>query len=291
MDATQLSADLNARYNNQLNCLQVLSSGSVEGRYVTTALGPVWVLEAGPKDGPPLIALHGLHTPGPFNLEFFWSLAQNFRVISPDIPGQAGKTPGIAPLPAGQAYAMWLDQLMDELAIDACPMVGLSFGAAILLDMAAYKPERINRASLVVPAGFFRPLWRPLKQLVMPFLGFKLHTDQLHFDQLMKPLMGENWPELERYYYSVFEAGIPMTLIPPGPFAVSDLSRFSAPVQLIYAQDDLYFDPDKLLKKAMQALPSIQEHRLINDLHVPSEQNRLLIQDDVLGFMRNKTGI
>ena len=284
MDATMLSLDLKQRYEEQR---QKLSSvvPSLDGEYIQTSFGPVWVMTAGQAEAPPLLLLHGLHTVAPFCIEFFARLAENYRVICPDIPGQAGKTPGMAPIPSNQAYAIWVEELLDSLKIDRCPAVGLSFGGAVLLDLATRAPDRITAASLVVPAGFFRPIWRPLKKLLMPFVGFKLHTDQLHFDQLMKPLMGDNWPELESYYFAVFQAGMPMTLIPPGPFEKHNLQQFNSPVQLIIAADDLYFAPDKIKKCARNVIPNLCQVVEIEGLHIPSETNRQRIEQQVLEFM------
>lgn len=287
MSATLFSPELKHQYEQQCQRLPQ----PVRGYHLQTPTGPVWVLEAGPEDAPPLLALHGLHTPAPFNLELLWPLTEHFRVISPDLPGQAGQTSGVAPLPTQQGYAHWLNQVMDALGIQSCPMVGLSFGGSVLLDYATLHPERISAASLIVPAGFFRPLWRPLKKLFMPLLSFKLHTDRLHFDSLMQPLMADNWPALEQYYYAVFLAGIPMTMLPPGPFRVEDLKDFKAPVQLFVAEEDVYFAPDKLVQKARAALSNLQQLHRIDDLHVPNANSRSFIQKEALAFMLNKTGM
>ena len=282
MDSITLSPELKRRYEAQQEQLPF----PVRGEYVSTSYGPVWVIEAGDPDAPPLIALHGLQTPAPFNLEFFAELTKHFRVICPDILGQAGRTPGMAPAPVGHGYAMWVDQLMNALKIESCPMVGLSFGGAVLLDLASYKPERIERASLVVPAGFFRPIWRPLKKIIAPFLSFKIHSDFAHFGRLMKPLMDENWPALENYFYAVFEAGIPLALVPPGPFQREDLCDFHSPVQLISCRDDIYFDADKLAKHAKNALLNLTETHVFDDLHIPTQENRQLIQKEVSRFLQ-----
>ncbi|MGH1463376.1 MAG: alpha/beta fold hydrolase [Neptuniibacter sp.] len=287
MNATLLSPELNHQYQKQLHSLP----DGVRGDFVSTSMGPVWVMEAGPEDAPPLIALHGLHTPAPFNLELLWPLTKHFRVISPDIPGQSGKTPGMAPVPSHQAHALWLEQLLDTMGIKSCPMIGLSYGGAVLLDYAVLNPERITAASLIVPAGFFRPLWRPIKKLFMPLVGFKLHTDRMHFDSLMKPLMGDNWPELEQYYFATFLAGIPMTLVPPGPFKVENLMDFKAPVQLFVAEDDVYFAPDKQEQKARSALTNLTEVHRIDDLHIPSPNNRRFIQQETSRFMLKNSGM
>ncbi|MDO6513503.1 MULTISPECIES: alpha/beta fold hydrolase [unclassified Neptuniibacter] len=290
MDATMLSLDLKQRYEQQAEKVGTLVP-NLTGEYVQTPFGPVWVMKAGADDAPPLLLLHGLHTSAPFCIEFFAKLAEKYHVICPDIPGQAGKTPGMAPISSNQAYAIWFEGLLDSLNIESCPAVGLSFGGAVLLDLATRSPNRITMASLVVPAGFFRPIWRPLKKLFMPFLSFKLNTDQLHFDQLMKPLMGDNWPELESYYFAVFQAGIPMTLLPPGPFEKQDLQAFQAPVQLIVATDDLYFAPSKVEKCARTVVPNLSQVIEIEDLHMPSIKNRERIQDQVLEFMLKESRV
>lgn len=286
MDPTWLSPALQRGYEQQWQTLP-----NARGGYVQTLSGPVWVAEAGPEDAPPVLALHGMHTPAPFNLELFWPLTEHFRVISPDLPGQAGKTLGL-PTALGQGmYALWLKQLLDQLEIEQCPMVGLSFGGALILDLASVAPERITCASLVVPAGFFRPLLRPLTKLFMPLLGFKFNSDRPHFDALMQPLMADNWPELEAYYYAVFQAGIPMTIMPPGPYDTAELKGFNAPCQLFIAEQDVYFAPDKLARKAQQVLPNLQAVHRIDDLHVPNAQNRAFIQQQTAAFLRQQQGL
>jgi len=289
MEATLLSLELKQRYEQQWSKVEALADFPISGRYQMTSLGPVWLMEAGPTDAPPLLALHGLHTPAPFNQELLHPLCKHFRVITPDIPGQAGKTPGIAPLPSHHAYALWFEQVMDSLEITSCPMVGLSFGGAVLLDLAALNPKRISAASLIVPAGFFRPLWRPLTKLVLPLVSFKLNSDQTHFDSLMKPLMGDNWPELEAYYFATFQAGIPMTLMPPGPYHLENLVDFYAPVQMFTASEDVYFAPDKLAEKARFALGSLKEVHEIQDFHIPSSENRQFIQQECVRFLCDKS--
>lgn len=282
MDNLSLSYNLQSRYQQQLDVLPF----KVRSYAVSTASGRVWINEAGPEQGPVLLCLHGLQTPSPFMLELVAELTAEYRVIVPDLPGQAGKTQSIAPVPINHGYAHWLDELMDALEIPGCAMVGLSFGGAVLLDMASYKPERIHAASLVVPAGFFRPLWRPMKNLIAPFLSFKLHSDLDHFEGLMGPLMGDNWAELKGYYYAVFEAGQPLMIIPPGPFQCEDLCRFHAPVQLFICEDDIYFEPNKQEKLANQALLNLVSIRRLKDLHVPTPANRRVIAHEASYFIR-----
>ncbi|MFW1676155.1 alpha/beta fold hydrolase [Pontibacter sp. JAM-7] len=272
-------------YQQQLNSLP----DTVTGRYQNTELGQVWLLEAGDPQAPVLMALHGLQTPAPFLMEMLLPLTEHYRIICPDIPGQAGHSGLVAPLPVQQGYAYWLGKLMDALELPACAMLGMSFGGAILLDAASLMPERISAASLWVPAGFFRPVWRPIKSLLLPVLSFKLNSDQPHFDRMMDPLLGQNWPELKAYYYAVQEAGLPLVLIPPGPFGPEQLQSLQAPVQLVVAEQDIYFAPDKLIKLAQYALPELADLLRLDDLHVPSPEHRALMAQRLGAFLHRHT--
>lgn len=268
-------------YQQQMNKLPA----AVQGRYQDTELGKVWLLEAGDTTAPVLVALHGLQTPAPYLMEMLLPLTTHFRVICPDIAGQAGLSGLVSPLPVNNGYGFWLGKLLDELQIDACAMLGMSFGGAVVLDFAALMPQRIKAAALWVPAGFFRPLWRPLKHLLLPTLSFKLHSDKPHFDQMMQPLLGDNWPELRQFYYAVYEAGLPLMLMPPGPFKQQDLASLTAPVQLVVAEQDIYFAPDKLIRLAQEVLPEVTDLLRLDDLHVPTPENRIAMAQSLGAFL------
>lgn len=257
----------------------------VQGRYVKTSAGEVWLTEVGALDKPPLLALHGLHTPAPFNLEMLWALTEHFRVICPDLPGHAGRSRAIAPLPTDHFWGRWVVELMDHLAIRCCPMVGISFGCAVVLDTAAYAPERVGPASLIVPAGLQHAVLRPLKHFLLPWLKFKFGSGEDAFSSMMKPLMHEEWPALEAYYTAVFTQQNLGILVPPGPSDKEELSRWLQPVQLTVATDDAYFDPKKLIKQARYLIPGLSEVFELNDCHVPTEANRRLIQERAVGFL------
>ena len=81
------------------------------------------------------------------------ALAENFRVIAPDIVGF-----GYTERPADVQYNMatWLDHIlgfMDALDIEKAHVVGNSFGGGLALAMAIRAPERVGRLVLMGSAG------------------------------------------------------------------------------------------------------------------------------------------
>ena len=81
------------------------------------------------------------------------ALAENFRVIAPDIVGF-----GYTERPADVQYNMdtWVSHIlgfMDALGLEKAHVVGNSFGGGLALAMAIRAPERVNRLVLMGSAG------------------------------------------------------------------------------------------------------------------------------------------
>lgn len=106
--------------------------------------------------GDPVLMIHGS---GPGVTAFAnWRLsmpvlAQNFRVIAPDMAGF-----GYTERPEGATYSMenWVSHalgLLDALKIERAHIVGNSFGGGLALALAIRAPERVNRMVLMGPAG------------------------------------------------------------------------------------------------------------------------------------------
>ncbi|MFC6668847.1 alpha/beta fold hydrolase [Marinobacterium aestuariivivens] len=213
-----------------------------------------------------------------------WPLTGAFRLISPDIPGQAGLSAEVPPDRDG-GYGRWLLSMLDGLGIERCAMVGISFGGAVVLDAIRLAPLRVERASLIVPAGLEISLWRTLKATLRPWLSYRWHRDDPHFAALMKPLMAEPWPELCQFYQAVLSDLHPPVRVPPGPFSAAELRHFDGAVQLVLARHDLYFEPEALEAAAREALPKLSDILLLDDSHIPGRNSRRELHQRVLAFL------
>ena len=106
--------------------------------------------------GDPVLLLHG-SGPG-VSAWANWrlvlpSLAENFRVIAPDIAGF-----GFTERPDGIRYDMetWLRHaldFLDAMEIEQAHVVGNSFGGALAVALAIHAPERVSRLVLMGSVG------------------------------------------------------------------------------------------------------------------------------------------
>jgi pimeloyl-ACP methyl ester carboxylesterase len=120
-------------------------------------------LEAGPRDAPKVILLHGLGATNVSMAPLIAELAKTHHVIAPDQPGFGESGKPLRPLHAAY-YARWLVNFLDVLGIDKATAIGNSMGGRIALELGMRAPERTEKLVLLAPSM----AWRAFRQFV-PF--------------------------------------------------------------------------------------------------------------------------
>jgi pimeloyl-ACP methyl ester carboxylesterase len=168
-------------YFNHLVYLQ-LDLASVNSRWTIVDGIRVHYYVQGPKDGPPVVLVHGLggRAEDWRNLAPFLRRA-GFRVYTPDLPGY-----GRSEKPANFSYSVQEEAnvvvaFMDKLGLKQVDLGGHSMGGWIVQLIAAEHPDRVKRLMLFDSAGLHdRPTWNT--DLFTP-------TSALQLDQLDALLM------------------------------------------------------------------------------------------------------
>jgi len=254
---------------------------------VPTRYGHTHVLTIGPPTAPPLLALHGVHFGGPFMADFVAPFAGRYRIIIPDIVGQPGRSADIQPDPKGHNYAAWISDVLNALELKTVPIIGTSFGGAVALDLAAFAPQRISKAALIVPGGFkgdvfgFLPLlWR----LFLPWQAYRLFPDPARIARTVRPLateMKEDWYD----YFDAILRHVHWLIPPPGPFTENDLKEFEAPTAIYAARQDIFFPGEALVAEARQVIPRLEEADIFDSSHFPTKAMQEEVTARVLAFL------
>ena len=107
--------------------------------------------EWGEPDAPPVVCLHGLNAHGRrFRKLADERLSRRFRILAPDFRGH-GASEWEPPWTIATHTHDVLETL-DDAGIRSAQWVGHSFGGRLLLELAAFTPERIERMALLDPA-------------------------------------------------------------------------------------------------------------------------------------------
>jgi len=142
------------------------------GRFVRLENGMVHFQMDGPKNGPTVVFVHGLATPGFVWDNNFSDLANaGFRTIRYDHYGR-----GFSDRPKlvynRDLYVRQLSGLLRKLNVKApVNLVGLSMGGAVVIAFADRHPDLVARICLIAPAGF--PIKVPfgVKLATLPLIG------------------------------------------------------------------------------------------------------------------------
>jgi 2-hydroxymuconate-semialdehyde hydrolase len=85
-------------------------------------------------------------------------LAQDFRVIAPDMVGFGYTQPPAGPIRDKKVWVDHLAAFLDAIGVDKVSMVGNSFGGGLTLAFMVAHPDRVERAVLMGAAGLEFPL-------------------------------------------------------------------------------------------------------------------------------------
>ena len=115
-------------------------------------LGDRWsYMEAGPRDAPAVVALHGI---GDNSMQWryqFAGLADRFRFIAWNAPGYLLSDGLKAEAPLCADYAFALADFLDALQLRRVHLIGNSFGSRVVQCFAVHYPARIDKVLLVAP--------------------------------------------------------------------------------------------------------------------------------------------
>ena len=128
----------------------------------------IFYREAGPKDAPTILLLHGFPTSSQMFRNLISALAVRFHLVAPDYPGF-----GNSSMPAVDAFDYTFDRLaevmegfVDALGLKAYSLYVMDYGAPVGYRLAVRHPERVQ--ALIVQNGNayeegLRDFWKPFR--------------------------------------------------------------------------------------------------------------------------------
>jgi pimeloyl-ACP methyl ester carboxylesterase len=128
----------------------------------------IFYREAGPRDAPVVVLLHGFPSSSHMYRNLIPELADRYRVIAPDYPGFGeSAAPPRGQYPYGFAtFAELIDALLTQLGAKRYALYVMDYGAPVGYRLALRHPERVT--ALVVQNGNayeegLREFWTPIK--------------------------------------------------------------------------------------------------------------------------------
>jgi len=285
-----------------------------EPRWFDTAEGRLHYIDEGPRDGRPVVLVHGNPTWGFLYRNFVAPLvAAGHRVIVPDHLGfgRSDKPPRPELYRISQ-HVRRLDELLESLDLHDAVVVPQDWGGPIGLSWAVAHPERVSGLFVLNtyahrPPGDV-PLPLPLRLFRTPGVGevmvkglgmfhrvFLFRAGVRHRERLTakvkRAYLAPHPSWASRTAVLVFPREIPSG--PSGPVAdlvagvEAGLERDfrSKPVQIVWAMKDLAFTPQVLEQLWLKTFPEAKVVRLDDAGHYLQEDAHERIVPELLGFL------
>ena len=239
---------------------RLLVAGVVE-RYALVRGVPIRYLEAGPRDGEPIVLVHGLGDSAESWSGVLPALACDHRVIVPDLAGF-----GRAPIPPeGMHFSVLTAYFTDFLAaigVERAVLVGNSLGGAVAMRHAARHPGQVARLFLLNTAGLpigdvaiFLPQNRDqARELVAVSVGAQRRLPLFILDDLIRRATE---PARRAYLDS-----------PERTDVDADLAHLTMPITIVWGERDRLI-PLSVAERIREAQPTAELITLPNAGHIP----------------------
>ena len=122
-------------------------------------------------DGDVILLIHGMAGSSRSWREVMPTLAEQYRVIAPDLLGHGESAKPMGDYSLG-AHASGVRDLLGVLGVDRVTVVGQSFGGGVAMQLAYQHPELVDRLVLVDSGGLGREVSWMLKALTLPGAEF-----------------------------------------------------------------------------------------------------------------------
>lgn len=223
---------------------------------VPTREGETFIVACGPESAPPLLLFQGSGANAAMWMRDVAAWAAHFRVYAVDMIGEPGLSATSRPPLASDAYALWLDDVMQALSLTRAPIVGVSLGGWLALDYATRRPDRVDAVVLLSPSGIGKERRRFLfKALPLLLLGRWGRRKAMRMAVGAAPANAAPADlEMARFVSLIFKYFRPRIGRKP-IFGDEALGRLTMPVLLIVGGRDAMLDSHETKRRLDHAVP------------------------------------
>lgn len=265
-------------YEEKLNSLGI----DYEEIDVNTSYGKTRVIKTGNTKGQIVILFHGINAGAPVALEAVKELSKKYLFYAIDTVGQTTKSAENRIDIKGNDYAVWADEVLEQLSIQEANVIGISYGAYILQKLMIYKPDRLNKSILIVPSGLVNgSVGVSIKKLTLPLIKFKITKKEKDLKLFIKAFVPEEDEYMTRLQ-KILLSGVNMDYRRPLLLQKKDVEHFKKPVFIMTAENDVFFPGDIAIDRAKSIFQNLKDiHIIKGSKHMPSADKFPEIQQKI----------
>jgi len=254
----------------------------VEGRYVETADGPVWVRDGG-GTGHPVLMLHAnTGTSESWQFQFEALTRAGLRPIALDRPGKGCSPSGSKPKPVAET----IEVLARAMDLETFALVGVAGGSFVAIDYAHTHPQRVSHLLLLATTGQFSEteIDAAVARIEIP----EIRKQDASYRELGPSYRARDpegvvlWMALHDHAFHQKGSAAP-SLITPNRY--DKLKSLKCPLRVVAGGADL-IAPPALMRIWMRELPQHELHVICEAGHAPQWEEPGAASEHILSLLQ-----
>ncbi len=248
-------------YFNSYNKALTLWRTAFHELNIQTSFGNAHVIVSGPKNGEPVVLLHGMNASLTMWYPNIKALSQNHRVYAIDFLLEPGKSKVNGEVKDMSEIVNWYKEIFDQLKLDEFSLIGASRGGWLAIYFALQQTSRIRSIVLLSPAQTF--MWIPPGSEILSGLNYTIRPKRKHLRRLLET-MSSNVDKIEQvfidqYFLATQEAMKIKFILKMTPYTDDELRRLTMPVLLLIGNHDI-INSEKSIEQAEKILPNCNRY-------------------------------
>lgn len=253
---------------------------------IPTSLGTAHVILSGPKNGKPLVLLHGMDATSTMWFPNIRALSRNHRVYAIDFLSEVGKSKANEKSLSKDEIVSWYNQIFDHYKLKDFDVAGASKGGWLATLIATRDNANINRLILLSPAQTFRNIdqagkasaalmlkaFPSRKKLNKTLEAFSFYPDKIN------PIYKEQFFLANKYSKSS------SSFLQMNPFSDDELKKITIPTLVVIGDNDIV-NSGESLAQAKKTLANCKTETVKNAGHFLSIDQSQAVNKMMVDFL------
>ena len=272
-----------ASYNKSLQLWDV----PYQEEDIPTSFGKAHIITAGPKDGTPLVLLHGMDATSTMWFPNIKALSKKHRIYAIDYLNEVGKSQSVEKSLSKEEIVKWYNEIFNHYKLKKVDLIGASKGGWIGTLLTMQEDHKINKLVLLSPAQTFKgidkagkasaalllKIFPSRKKLNKTLDAFSFYPDKI------------NPAYKNQLYLANKHAKSSSSFLQLLPFSNDDLKKITIPVLVLIGDHDI-INSEESLTTAEKYLPDCKTETIKNAGHFLSIDQAQTVNKVILDFLK-----